>query len=538
MNNTGLASGVPFGSKARMIAMTALLSSTLFAAPALAQGTLDVISYGDLRILDPYKGTGNSTYHAQMIYDTLLNVDPDNVPQPQMVDEWSISDDGLEYTFTLREGLLFTDGLPVTSEDVIASAKRWNALAATGQSSPIDPEGYEAIDDTTFVIRLERPYPLFLHAIGSTFAPLYVMRAEDLDIALDENVTTSVGSGPFIFESENWSPGARVMYRKNEDYTPRSEPANGFAGGRNVYVDEVVWHNIPDSQTALSALETGEVVFIESVEGEELARGREIENVAEAGSSSRGQSHMMVINHTVPPFDTVEGRQAMLHLINPHDVLLGALGNEDLFETCGSFYICGSQYAKPAGLDGLSAEPDLDRAQELLDLAGYDGEPITILMATDRPQNFNASQVFAYQLEQLDTLNVESAIMDWGALTTRRASRELPADGGWSMFYTTGYTTSQSDPAFHFNARMMCDDGWFGWACDPEIEQMRTSWADIEDEDERALAAQALQERWAQALPFIPLGAVSNRSIYRADRIEGVLDTPIRTPLWNISLID
>lgn len=528
--------GLAFTLKPTAVALAALLASSALMSSAVAQGTLNVVAYGDLRILDPYKGTGNSVSHAQMILDTLFNVDPDNEPQPQMVDSWSVSEDGLEYTFTLRPGLAFSDGRPVAPEDVIASTKRWNGLTSTGQSVPIDPEGYEAVGADTFVIRLQQPFPLFLHAMGSPFAPLFVMRAEDLDIGLDENVNVTVGSGPFIFAADGWTPGARVVYSKNPDYIPRSEPANGFAGGRVVHVDHVVWHNISDVQTGLSALETGEVALIESMEGEDLARGLEIENVAEAGSPDRGQSHMMVINHTVPPFDTLEGRQALLHLVYPHDVLLGAAGSADLFEICGSFYICGSAYAQPAGLEGLGEEPDLERAQALLDAAGYQGEPITILMASDRPQNFNASQVFAFQIDKLASLNVDQAIMDWGALTTRRASTEMPGSGGWSLFYTTGSTNSQTDPLFHFNARMSCENAWFGWPCDPVAEEMRLEWAHIADNDERATAAQALQERWAETLPFIPFGAVKNRTIYRSDMIEGVLDTSTRTPLWNISI--
>ncbi len=523
--------------KKRMLPALICGTALALASPALAETTLTAVPHSDLRIIDPYKGTDSSVAHAQMIFDTLFAMDAEGQPQPQMVGEYSVSDDTTEYTFTLRDGLAFSDGSPVTSEDVIASVKRWAVLASPGASSPINPDGYEAIDDTTFVIRLTEPFALLPDALGSPFAPAFIMRAEDLEIPEDASIESFIGSGPFIFEVDEWTPGASAVYSKNEAYIPRDELASGFAGGRVVNFDRVVWTSIGDMTTALAALEAGEVDMIETVVGEDLIRGRDIENVAEAGTEDRGVQHMVVINHTVPPFDTPEGRQALLQLIDPTQVMLGSAGDPDLFEVCRSWYICGSQFAEPANIDGLDDTPDPDRARELLDAAGYDGEPITILMASDRTAFFNGSQVIAAQLQSVPEINVDPAVMDWGALTTRRASRDMPGDGGWSLFMTSGTTASQVNPLFHFNARM-CDAAWFGWPCNEETEAMRLSWASIDDPDARRAAALELQDRWATDLPFIPFGTVANRSLYRADAITNVPNVAIRTPYWGIEPVE
>ena len=112
----------------RRLALAAALavSGLTLGGGAHAQGTLRMVAHSDLKILDPIWTTAFiSRNHGYMIYDTLFSKDADLVVQPQMVDKWTTSDDKLTWTFTLRDGLEFHDGAPVTSEDVVASLKRW-----------------------------------------------------------------------------------------------------------------------------------------------------------------------------------------------------------------------------------------------------------------------------------------------------------------------------------------------------------------------------------------------------------------------------
>lgn len=98
-------------------------------------------------------------------------------------------------------------------------------------------------------------------------------------------------------------------------------------------------------------------------------------------------------------------------------------------------------------------------------------------------------------------------------------------------------TASQSDPLFHFNARM-CEAAWFGWPCNEETEKMRLEWSSISDPVARRAAALELQDRWAADLPFIPFGTVANRTLYREDAISGLQNVAIRTPYWGISPVE
>src|SRR6266851_5802325 len=110
------------------------VAGMLGSAPANAETTLRVVMHSDLKILDPIWTTAYIVRnHGYMIYDTLFAMDAKGEIKPQMVDKYDVSKDRLTYTITLRDGLLWHDGKPVTSEDCVASIKRWAAKDSMGQ---------------------------------------------------------------------------------------------------------------------------------------------------------------------------------------------------------------------------------------------------------------------------------------------------------------------------------------------------------------------------------------------------------------------
>src|SRR5467141_791729 len=112
---------------------------------------LRVVPHADLKVLDPHTNTATITLmHGIMIYDTLFAWDAKLQPKPQMVESYQVSPDRLVYTFTLRPGLKFHDGQPVTTRDVIPSIKRWMVRNTLGQTFAKFIEGIEPTDDKTF----------------------------------------------------------------------------------------------------------------------------------------------------------------------------------------------------------------------------------------------------------------------------------------------------------------------------------------------------------------------------------------------------
>ncbi|HZY54846.1 MAG TPA: ABC transporter substrate-binding protein, partial [Reyranella sp.] len=137
------------------------------AAPAMAQTTLRMVSHADIKILDPIWTTALiSRNFGYMIYDTLFSTDADLKVQPQMAEKYTVSPDKMTWTITLRDGLVWSDGTPVTSDDCIASIKRWGARDSFGQALMKATGELKKIDDKTFAIVLKQPFGLVLEALG------------------------------------------------------------------------------------------------------------------------------------------------------------------------------------------------------------------------------------------------------------------------------------------------------------------------------------------------------------------------------------
>ncbi len=245
----------------------ALVAAAAFAAPAYAQTTLKVALHSDLKIVDPIWTTALiSTHHGNMVYDTLFALDDKFEVKPQMVDKWEVSPDKLTWTFTLRDGLEWHDGKPVTAEDCVASIKRWGAKDSMGQKLLGVVTELSAPDAKTIKMVLKQPYGLVLESLGKSSSNVpFMMPKEVANTDPNTQITDATGSGPFIFKKDEWKAGEKAVYVKNPKYKPRPEPASGLAGGKVAKVDRVEWIWIPDTSTQVNALINGEVDLVEIV---------------------------------------------------------------------------------------------------------------------------------------------------------------------------------------------------------------------------------------------------------------------------------
>src|SRR5712672_2105191 len=147
------------------IAAGAALAAT---GPAWAQGkVLKFVQNGNLTILDPIWTTAYVTRnHGYFIYDTLFASDENNAIKPQMVDKYEVSTDKTVWTFTLRDGLEWHDGKPVTSEDCIASIKRWGVRDTMGAKLMDFVKEFKELNPKSFQMVLKEPYGLVLASLG------------------------------------------------------------------------------------------------------------------------------------------------------------------------------------------------------------------------------------------------------------------------------------------------------------------------------------------------------------------------------------
>ncbi|WP_207101639.1 ABC transporter substrate-binding protein [Paracoccus shandongensis] len=514
---------------------TGLLASALALAAggALAQTTVNAVMHSDLRVLDPVITTAHITRdHAYMIYDVLIAQDAQGEMQPQMAD-FTVSDDGLTYTFTLREGLTFHDGAPVTAADVVASLTRWGKRDTGGQLLMDVTASLTAQDDRTVVWTLSEPFSAFLATVGKPSAvPPFIMPARIAATPPDQAIEEHIGSGPFRFVSEEFQPGVGVTYEKFAEYIPRDEPASGYAGGKVVNVDRVRWMTMADSMTAVNALQSGDIDLIESMPVDLIPLTEGDDAVLVELRSPFGFQTMGRMNFKHPPFDNPQIRRAAMMAMSQEPVLAALMGDPQYYKTCGAIFGCGTPYENTTGTETLTAGGDPEGARALLEEAGYDGTPVVLMQPTDGP-TLRAQPVVAAEQLRAAGFTVDMQPMDWQTLVTRRASQAAPADGGWNMFFTNWEISEIANPVINVMLNGRGDQAWFGWPDDPKIEELKQQYIAAKTPEEQKAAAEAIQAHAMETVSYVPLGEYQFPQARRTV-LTDMLPTPVPV-FWNLT---
>ncbi len=492
------------------------------------------VPYGALQVLDPIWTTAKVTaYHGALIYDTLFALDAAMRPQPQMVESWKLSDDRLVYSFTLRDGLKWHDGTAVTGADCAASVRRWAGKAAGGQQMMKRVKEIVPTGKGSFEIRLTEPYGLTVDLLAENISPTcFMMREKDAQTDPNTQIKDTIGSGPFRFIADKWVPGSKVVYEKNADYVPRKEPPSGMAGGKVVHIDGVEWSNMADAQTAMAALQAGEIDFYETPPLDLLSIFEGNPDIEIQVLNKLGNVGELRMNHLQPPFDKVEARRAMLHLVDQKQYMQAAIGNADYYRLCGSLLGCGTPMESDVALDWIKTAPDFELAKKLFKEAGYDGRPVVILQPTDVPILSTACEVTAQLLRGAD-VKVELAASDWGGLVTRRAVKGPVDQGGWNIFHTYAGGVAMANPIAISEAAANGAKAWYGWPSNEKQEQLREAWAAAPTLEARKKIADELQRNGYDFVIECVFGQWVAPVAHRAV-LTDILATPAIIPFWGM----
>lgn len=515
----------------RFTIAAAFACTAVFASAQEPIKVLRMVPPSDLKILDPIWTTAFVTRdHGYMIYDTLFGVDAHGEVKPQMVDKYSASPDGKVWNFTLRKGLAFHDGQPVTTADVIASLKRWGQRDTLGQKMFAAMEKIEAVDAKSFRITLKDPFGMVLEALSkpASNAP-FIMPKRVAETPADKQIDDTTGSGPYIFKKDEYRPGAKVVYVKNTKYVPRSEPPSGTAGGKHVYVDRVEWVILKDAQTQANALANGEVDMIEWVPPEQYSALKANPNI-EMVTPQPKYSFALHLNHLVPPFDNPKIAKAALLTISQEALMRAQVGNKDLYNTCTSIYPCGSMYAS-SDTSYFTGKPQFQEARKLLKQAGYDGKPVVLMHPADFTALNKLTPVMAQLLKQ-GGFNVDMQSMDWPTLLARRAKKDPADKGGWNIFITGWGASDNMNPLFFAPMTGNGEKGWFGWATDQKLEQLKSEFLTTMERGKRKELAQAIQLRVYETGLYGPIGEYHNPTAVRKG-VTGLVSSPVAV-FWNI----
>jgi peptide/nickel transport system substrate-binding protein len=499
-------------------------AAAVLAAPSIGSAagarTLTFVPQADLAVLDPVWATAYVTRnHAFLVFDTLFGIDENYQPQPQMVDGYTVENDGKLWTLTLREGLQFHDGTPVLARDAVASIRRWGSRDAFGGSLMAATDEMSAPSDRVIQLRLSKPFPTLPLAMGKGSNTMLPVMPERLaKTPATQQVTEMMGSGPYRFMADERIAGSRAVYRKFDGYVPRPDGVPSFtAGPKRAHVERIEWKTIPDAATAAAALQSGEVDWWEQPTADLLPMLKRNKAITTEVIDHAGNIGFLRLNSLYPPFDKPAVKAALLGALNQADFMNAVVGTDpELWRDEVGVFAPGTPLASKVGMEVLSRNPDYDKVRRNLAAAGYNGEKIVFLAATDFPA-INALCEVSADTFRKSGLNVDYQALDWGTVVQRRNNQEPPDKGGWNAHctYTAGYDCLNPGSSPSLNA--IGRKGFIGWPTNPKMTALRNDWFDAADLPTQQRICRDIQAEFWQDPPYLPLGQFFQSTAYRSN---------------------
>lgn len=397
-------------------------------------GTIVLARAGDANTLDPHHTILGLALHVLFcIYDTLTVVNPEGQVEGVLAESWDISEDGLEYTFHLRQGINFHDGTPFKADAVKFSFDRaLDPATNTPTRSWISAiQETRVVDDHTVTMVLSEPFSPLLGNLATAY--LGIPSPAAVEKFGDDFGINPVGTGAWKFKE--WISGEAITLVPNEEY----HNVRSFVNNKGVpYLDELVFRNIPEAETQLAAFETGEVNALLSVPPREVTRLQEDSNyqvvISESGSATSYIEFTMLEipegelgAQWKPPFDDVLVRQAVAYAVNADEmmenVLYGlAVRNYGPMPT--------GMFAYKPEIEEFGYHYDQAKANTLLDQAGWidsdddgvrekDGAKLDVLFwASNNATNERLATIIQNQLNQVG-FNVSIELIEPGTYLAR-----------------------------------------------------------------------------------------------------------------------
>ena len=488
----------------------------------------------DIDSMNPWVGVEAPAYLMYALnYDLLVNFSLEDLsPAPGLAESWEVSDDGLTWTFDIREGVTWHDGEPFTAHDV---AYTFNRILEERQGCCIDyirqAETVEATDDTTLVIQARRPTVQFLTAYVYILPEHIWSELDEEEVKTFENYPNPVGTG--AFQVVEWEEGQFFRMEANPDY---------WGGAPNV--DEVIYRIYQNEDALAQALLAGEIDFadtlgagvFDSLVGQENIATNEasIPSFEEIGFNA-GADENYPNSDGHPALKDVTVRRAIAHAIDKQTIVDRILLGHG---TIGSTIV-------PPVTDFYHYEPtpeetipfDIAEANRLLDEAGYedtDGDGVREMPGGGEPLHFR----YFVRNEENSTVTTSEFVTDWlsqiGISTDVRGMSDTRLtnviyDGNYDMFHWGWFP--DADPDFILSV-MTCgqrppDGVWSdSFYCNDEYDAMYEEQQTTLDLEQRAEIVKEMQRIVYEDAPYVVLFYDRNLQAYREDRWTGFIQQP------------
>lgn len=442
---------------------------------------LEVVTLNPLEI----KNGNGDIFADAMIYSPLVRNDPEGSADivPALAESWTISDDGLTYTFTLREGLQYSDGSPITADDIVWNLKRFmdpevnvlGAFLAEGMTE------VEAVDESTVVVHLDHPVSAFLYNIA--IFPAYILPKAAVEEQGADFFKKPVSSGPFVVTE--FAPGSHISFERNPHYFEEGKP----------YLDSMRWNFVENTNTRVLSLKSDEAQLADGIPFSQVDALQADSNLA-LQSVALPQSMLLVTNTKVDELSDVRVRRAMSLAIDREQL------NETVFRGVGSVP------------NSVLMNFELDAPDDVVPPFEYDVEKAKEELAqSDYPDGFEVTMQYPSGLDYLKSmaLFIQQNLGEIGIDVKLEELEAATATEKWSagefelIFPFTG--TSSDIPVPDEYAVLFADpaptNGFgSGWTS-PAILKLVKEFIGNTDDSTRAAQWQEIQESFIEELPLL-----------------------------------
>ena len=376
-------------------------------------GTLVVGTVTDIVGIDPHKVSGDISMIAlNNIYERLVDFDEKSIPMPGLASKWTISPDGLVYTFYLRQGVKFHNGRELTAEDVVYS---YNRLLDPKTKYPFITQlqsikDVKAIERYTVQFTVKAPTITLLVFMSNPYGTQCIVPKEEVE-KQGGTLTRPVGTGPYKFVE--YVPDKQVIIERNKDYKGSNLPTSGTGGQKPAYVDRIKFVPIKDAAVRTMALKTGEIDFSLRVAWEEIDELKKDPNIVTYVGP--GTAYVMLqfgVNTSTNKFIRMaDFRRAIGYCLDLQELVDGSVFgnsvvNPSLVNVVHPFY--SDAHKKGFG-------KDLKKAKELLKKVGYDGTPVRVAV-TKIYLNTYKTAILVEQMLGEAGIKVQLDVKEWPAL--------------------------------------------------------------------------------------------------------------------------
>lgn len=360
----------------RFLAATVLLGGA-WGSMALAQpSVITVRIQQEMTYVDPHYAQGHTENTiVRHLAEGLVTLNEQLEVIPMLAESWDVSEDGLVYTFHLRQGVLFHNGASMTAEDVKFSLDRFRAVSPRSGDLEL-VESVEVVDDFTVRVHLSAPDVTFLAMLANPYT-IAIMPVGSASVEPGEPSMAPIATGPFRFAS--WEQGNSLVFHRFDAYAPIDLPASGLGGHKEALVDELVFRVIPDGQATIAGLQTGELDFATDIPPQDVDRLEGPNQPFSMVQIPGTYASLLYFNVSSPLTDDTTFRQAVVHAIDKELVLEATYWGRGA-TTSTLIHDTTAWHTDVHGTDPFPYDPE--RARQLLQEAGYAGEALVINSST------------------------------------------------------------------------------------------------------------------------------------------------------------